>query len=620
MQANTLTPFQLFGAQVRYVVPMFQRPYVWTLEDQWEPLWSDIRTLAERVLEATGPTYGVPDAPPHFLGAVVLDQQLVPSPYTTVRHVVDGQQRLTTLQLLLDAAQWVVQRHGEQADASALGMLILNNPAVLRHEDEVFKVWPSNPDRAAFRTVMRDDLAPGPELTSARIVQAHKFFAGEIAEWADPSGDPDKVRERLHALSLVLMQLLKVVVIDLEPGDNAQVIFETLNHRGTPLLAGDLVKNFVFQLAEIEATDVDSLYNDLWSPFDAEAWRRQIKQGRLYRPRIDVFLNYWLAMRRAHDVPTDRVFSDFREYASALGAPMKVVVEDLASSAKVFDHLDRWPWTSVEGTFAYRALSVMEQYALGPLLLWLLGWDEDRLSVPERHLALRSLESWLVRRMLCRMTAKQVNMLVIDLLKDLVAAGPETAGATVVAFFAGHEAESRKWPTDDEVRDALRVQPLYTGITRARLRMVLEAIEDRLRTPLSDEQHCARGTYTIEHVLPQGWGQYWPLPAGDPELLTFERDRVVQRLGNLTLVNNKLNPSLSNRPWTDADAQAAGYDFGKRSLLQQHGTLHMNTRIVTGWPECWDEEGIVARGEKLADLVLAIWPSGDAFASEVAHP
>ena len=414
------------------------------------------------------------------------------------------------------------------------------------------------------------------------------------------------------------MQLLKVVVIDLEPGDNAQVIFETLNHRGTPLLAGDLVKNFVFQVAEAEGTDVERLYWDLWSPFDADSWRRQVKQGRLYRPRIDVFLNYWLAMRRTHDVPTDRVFSDFREYVSTLGGPINTVVEDLAAGAKVFDQLDRWPWTSVEGTFAYRALSVMEQYALGPLLLWLLGWGEDRLPVSERQLALRALESWLVRRMLCRMTAKQVNVLVIDLLKDLVASGPETAGATVVAFFAGHEAESRKWPTNVEVREALRVQPLYTAITRARLRMVLEAIEDRLRTPLSDEQHCGRGTYTIEHVLPQGWGQYWPLPAGDPELLTFERDRVVQRLGNLTLVNNKLNPSLSNRPWTDADAQAVGYDLGKRSLLQQHGTLHLNTRIVTGWADCWDEDCIAARGEKLADLVLAIWPSADAFVVEVA--
>lgn len=618
MQANTLTPFQLFGAQVRYVVPIFQRPYVWTLEDQWEPLWGDIRTLAERVLEATGPGYGVPDAPPHFLGAVVLDQQLVPSPYTTVRHVVDGQQRLTTLQLLLDAAQWVVQRYGEQADASALGMLILNNPAVLQQEDEIFKVWPSNPDRSAFRAVMRDDLTPAGDLASARIVLAHRFFSSEIQEWAELSGDPDKARMRLHALSLVLMQLLKLVVIDLEPGDNAQVIFETLNHRGTPLLAGDLVKNFVFQVAEVEGSDVERLYWEHWSPFDGDAWRRQTKQGRLYRPRIDVFLNYWLAMRRVHDVPTDRVFSDFRDHVSTLDAPISVVVEDLAAGAKVFDQLEHWPWTSVEGTFVYRALSVMEQYALGPLLLWMLDWGEDRLPVVQRQLALRALESWLVRRMLCRMTAKQVNVLVIDLLKDLVAAGPETAGATVVAFFAGHDAESRKWPADPEVRAALQVQPLYTAITRARLRMVLEAIEDRLRTPLSDEQHCGRGTYTIEHVLPQGWGQYWPLPAGDPELLTFERDRVVQRLGNLTLVNTKLNPSLSNRPWTDAEAHAVGYEFGKRSLLEQHGTLHMNTRIVTGWPDRWDEDCIAARGEKLAELVLAIWPDADAFVAEVA--
>lgn len=616
MQANTLTPFQLFGAQVRYVVPMFQRPYVWTREDQWEPLWGDIRTLADRVLEATGPSYGVPDAPPHFLGAVVLDQQLVPSPYTTVRHVIDGQQRLITLQLLLDAAQSIVQHHGEQADASALGMLILNNPAVLQHDDEIFKVWPSNPDRNGFRAVMRDDFTPDADLNTARIVQAHRFFASEIEEWSEPSDDPDKTRARLHALSLVLMQLLKLVVIDLEPGDNAQVIFETLNHRGTPLLAGDLVKNFVFQVAEAEGADVERLYWDQWSPFDADVWRRQIKQGRLYRPRIDVFLNYWLTMRRAHDVPTDRVFSDFRDYVSTLGSPISTVVADLAAGAEVFDQLDRWPWTSVEGTFAYRALSVMEQYALGPLLLWLLGWTEDRLPVSQRQLALRALESWLVRRMLCRMTAKQVNVLVIDLLKDLAAAGPETAGATLVAFFAGHEAESRKWPTDSEVREALRVQPTYKAISRARLRMVLEAVEDRLRTPLSDEQHCGRGMYTIEHVLPQGWGQYWPLPAGDPQLLTFERDRVVQRLGNLTLVNNKLNPSLSNRPWTDAAAQAAGYDFGKRSLLQQHGTLHLNTRIVTGWPEYWDEDCIAARGEKLADLVLSVWPSADAFVAE----
>lgn len=597
---------------------MFQRPYVWTLNDQWEPLWEDVKTLVERVLETSGPSYGVPDTPPHFLGAVVLDQQLVPSPYTTVRHVIDGQQRLTTLQLLLDAAHSIVQTYGAATDASALAMLTMNNSAVTQHADEIFKVWPSNPDRDAFRSVMRDDLKPSAELHGARIVQAYRFFTSEIEGWTEITGDPEKVSLRLHALSVVLMQLLKIVVIDLEPGDNAQVIFETLNHRGTPLLAGDLVKNFVFQVAEVEGVDVERLYWEHWAPFDAEPWRHQVKQGRFYRPRIDVFLNYWLTMRQTHDVPSDQVFSVFREHISHLNMSISEVLEELSASACVFDQLDKWPAFSVEGTFAYRALNVMDQYAFGPLLLWLFGWNEDRLPLDQRELALRSLESWIVRRMLCRMTSKQVNILVIELLRALVNAGPERAGSTVLLFFAGQDAESRIWPTDDDVREALRVQPIYTAITRARLRMVLEAIEDEIRTPLSDEQHCVRGAYTIEHVMPQGWDRYWTLPLENREVMAFEREKVIQRLGNLTLVNDKLNPSLSNRPWTDDQARAAGFGSGKHSLLQQHGTLHLNSRIVAGCPDDWDEDQISTRGDQMAQLILNIWPSANTFVAKAA--
>ena len=150
MQAQTLTPFQLFGNQVRYAVPMFQRPYVSTKELQWEPLWEDVRTLAERLIEqpATGSiAAGAVDVPPHFLGAIVLDQLLVPAGYIPVRHIIDGQQRLTTLQLLLDAAQLVMQSHGDPQDASALQTLILNNAAIAQGADDVFKVWPTNYDR-----------------------------------------------------------------------------------------------------------------------------------------------------------------------------------------------------------------------------------------------------------------------------------------------------------------------------------------------------------------------------------------------------------------------------------------------------------------------------------------
>lgn len=614
MQAQTLTPFQLFGNQVRYVVPMFQRPYIWNEEKQWQPLWDDIRTLADRLLQqhATGSVAaGAVDIPPHFLGAIVLDQQLVQTIYIPVRHVIDGQQRLTTLQLLLDAAQAVMQRCGDSADASALAALVLNNAALAQKPEHVFKVWPTNRDREAFCAVMDDSLTPSASLRDSGIVLAHHFFAREIEDWAETTADPDRARLRLHALGRALTQYLKLVVIDLEPGDNAQVIFETLNHRGTPLLAADLVKNLVFQRAELEQLDVDALYEDLWRPFDTDRWRRLVRQGRLFRPRIDVFLNYWLTMRLRREVPTDRVFSDFREHLLATDDSVYSAVGDLARSARTYDDLEGRPFGSVEGTFYYRVLSVMEQHVLGPLLLWLFDQKEE-VPLAQRQLALRAMESWLVRRMICRLSGKQTNQLVVELLGRLHQRDSACAGEEVVSFLATQDAESRLWPTDDQVRAAVRTQPLYAQVTRARLRMVLEALEDSFRTPKSEEEHCVRGKLTIEHVMPQGWREHWRLPSdGNRTLLEVERDRIVHTLGNLTLVTKRLNPELSNRPWTDEEAhdRLKPDSKGKRTILSGHSVLHLNKKIVDGWVERWDEDAIDTRGTELAEAVIQVWPS-----------
>ena len=150
MQAFTYTSAVIFGSHIRYVVPLFQRPYVWTKTEQWAPLWEDVRNLAERVLE-TPAGYGAPPVPPHFLGAIVLDQQPNPGDFIAVRHIVDGQQRLTTLQLLLDAAQEVTERNGAPLDAETLKVLVLNQPQVTQHPDEMYKVWPTDRDQDAFR-------------------------------------------------------------------------------------------------------------------------------------------------------------------------------------------------------------------------------------------------------------------------------------------------------------------------------------------------------------------------------------------------------------------------------------------------------------------------------------
>lgn len=598
MQAFTHTPQVVFGTHVRYVVPLFQRPYVWNLQDQWQPLWADVANLAERVLEAS--TTPGPAVPPHFLGAIVLDAQTNPTGFISVRHVVDGQQRLTTLQLLLDAAQEVAEQHGESFDAETLRVLVLNQPQVTQHPDEVFKVWPTDRDQDAFRAAMQNGVTVPPELAGSRIAQAHAYFVEQITSWAEPDGDPDKAKARLHALAVALQTHLKLVVIDLEVGDNAQVIFETLNHRGAPLLAADLVKNLVFQRAAAERLPVQALYDEFWRELDNDYWREFITQGRLVRPRIDSFLNYWLTMKLLREAPSDQIFTDFRDHVLGPCESLPALLAEIASDAKVFAGLDALLSASVEGTFVYRVVEALETRTVTPLLLWLLRWPEATLPAVERGRALQAVESWLVRRTLARLTSKDTNRALLELLKALNDAGPGGAGSAAEDFFAAQTADSRLWPDDALVTQRLESASVYTAITRARLRMILEALEDDLRSSYGEGQSAPHGL-TVEHILPQAWKTNWPLDTDDPTLLAAREARV-HRLGNLTLVSGKLNPALSNRPWTDSEGK------GKRDFLLQHSNLKLNAEVVAEHPEVWNELDVDARTTDLTQRVLAIWP------------
>jgi hypothetical protein len=609
VQAQTHTPAAIFGSHIRYVVPLFQRRYVWDKEEQWAPLWDDVRALAEKVLE-TPSGYGAPPVSPHFLGAIVVDQQANPSGFIAVRHVIDGQQRLTTLQLLLDAAQEVTEKHGTSLDAETLKVLVLNQPQVTQHSHEVFKVWPTDRDQDAFRAAMSNDAVVSPELATSRIARAHAFFVEQITEWCEPAGDPDKSAARLKALAQALHAHLKLVVIDLEPGDNAQVIFETLNHRGARLLAADLVKNLLFQTAQAQQLDVAGLYKQHWRPLDEDYWRELTAQGRLYRPRIDVFLNYWLVMKLLREVPADRIFVDFRDQVAVKRAmELPELLAEVAGDAAVFSRLDTLPANSVPARFYYRVIRALDTRSVMPVFLWLMRWSKEELPVDQRDKALNAIESWLVRRTLARLTGKNVNLVVLELLKALHEGGPAAAGDRTEKFLVEQTADSRLWPSDELVRQSLATAPIYTSLVRARVRMLLEALEDDLRTAYGEGQPAPR-ELTVEHVLPQKWRENWPLPADDLAG-AIERDRLLHVLGNLTLVSGGLNPALSNRPWTRGDGK------GKRDYLLEHSALKLNAKLVSQHLDAWTEEDIRARTTALTERVLALWPRPESLSTAV---
>ena len=573
MKADTLTLKALFQKDVRYVIPMFQRPYVWTQDDQWEALWDDLRNIAEWYLDDLEAAEGdnalaEERAKSHFMGAVVLQQQPTATADIETRTVIDGQQRLTTMQLVLDAAQEVMEEL-ELPEAKRLERLVLN---AYVDGDNAFKLWPTSLDQAAFRAAMTNGAMTPEDFDDSLIVQAHDFFRLQITQWIESAPDEEIERMRAHGLETALLGLLEMVVIDLVTADDPFVIFETLNARGTPLLASDLVKNYLLQTATGRVAEVDELYEREWKPFEDRWWRAEVQQGRLIRPRLDVFLNYWLMMRTASEVPSNDVFPSFKSYVEADGRPIEKVAGDLRSIGETYQEFDEVDPFSSLGTFFHR-WRTMEAGVTTPLLLWLFSQPDVQLGEPRRDRCLSALESYLVRRMLCRMTTKNYNEVFLELVSRLTKKGSIPADDELVRYLAEQTADASLWPGDQAFVAALLDLPLYRLLTRGRLRMVLEALEDATRTGLAEEAHVQRGTLTIEHVLPQKWRAYWPLDGSADDLdAVINRERVLHTLGNLTLVNGRLNPTLSNREWST-----------KQELLEEHTVLHLNKELLIGY-------------------------------------
>ena len=246
MDVSVLTMNKLFGTTIRFLIPTFQRPYVWNKDEQWEPLWDDVRNTAENYMEHDGPDE---DLRSHFLGAVVVQQQRKKVGDIDTRLVIDGQQRLTTVQLLLDAVQEVMEKRCHTGISKRMSLLVLNNEAFVNDEDDFFKVRPTLDDCDAFRHAMHNGL-PIDEFEDSRIVQAHRFFKLQVEHWLDER--PEETDLRAAALENTVTHLLQLVVIDLGINDEPHIIFETLNARGTPLLQSDLIKNMVLYTAGIE--------------------------------------------------------------------------------------------------------------------------------------------------------------------------------------------------------------------------------------------------------------------------------------------------------------------------------------------------------------------------------
>jgi hypothetical protein len=599
MKPDKVNPREVFYQPARMVVPLFQRPYVWSRERQWQPLWEDIVRLVE-VLQTKNPTAT------HFLGAFVVQQ--LPSSLGAMPEwsVIDGQQRLTTLQILLDALHAELEAQGLQMLAAQIEPLIVNPVAFHKKPEDRFKVWPTNHDRPGFESVM-NAIAPVDysAVVPSRLAEAHEYFSTAIGEWLTKEGDLE-VRGKL--LVDAVSGQLEIVSIRLDANEDAQAIFETLNARGEPLSAADLIKNFVFQNHPGTEDQVEAAYLNNWAELETPWWITPITAGRVTHPRSSWFLWHWLRARLLEDFPIRELFSQFKSYVTDKKLDLTTLLPQVKTAADRYRFLvagsqaATGPLTRAQW-FSYR-VGTLDSEVVRPLVIWLDESAQADVSDEEKTRILRLLESWFVRRAIVKAPSQGSNLLIVDLMVHLSKQPHDRLAEAAEAFLASNTTPRGYWPDDAEVTQALLETPAYNKYVRARLRMILEALEDHRRGFPDWEAFgmgpVARGFGTVEHLLPQTWRANWSLSTSEEDRAAAEtaRDRALHELGNLTLVTQKLNSKVSNGSWAVKVAE-----------FQQFNDVLITNDVIQNHADNWDERLIAERTGTLTRAILEVWPA-----------
>jgi uncharacterized protein with ParB-like and HNH nuclease domain len=551
MEAGEAKIQKVLEGTKQFLVPHYQRPYSWTA-DQWKTLWRDVLELLED-----------PEAKPHFLGSIVTSPARTVPEGVEKRLLIDGQQRLTTLLVLLTLVRDRAREKGLAKLADRIDDLVTN-----RHEDgpDHYKLLPTQSedatesDRESFVRLVHGT----PSATKSGIGAAYEFFAGKLRR-ADA---PD-----LDDLLRVLITKLTLVSIILDDRDNPHRIFESLNGKGRPLSQADLIRNYFFM--RLPEKDHERAYLDSWRPM----------QRRLGEDALTDFVRHYLtrfvgviretdiyaALKARVDEDKKRTpvehlkeLARFSEYYAVLRDPTK------ATSARVGVRLHRL--NRLEVTVAYPLLlAVYADVAAG-------SRTEDEFCA-----VLDTVENYLVRRFVCGVPTYGLNKIFAPLYEQATRGGLELAAGVRKTL----SSSTRGYPRDDEFRERLGAARLYGGGDR---REKTKFILERLEGGLGHKEVVPGASLTIEHVMPQTLSDSWKEHLGT----AWEEDheQFLHTLGNLTLTN--YNAELSNAP------------FGEKRKLFATSHVELNRHFEA--VERWTASDIEHRSEVLTDLALSLWP------------
>lgn len=543
----------------QYLVPLYQRPYQWG-KDQLSQLWEDIVELTDDRRDGTRDT--------HFIGSLVL----APPPASVAGGVntflvVDGQQRLTTLTILLAAIRdYVSDLDSEDVAAEEIQNRFLVNQ--YKRGNRHIKLVPTQKDRDAFNGIIRR--LPGSGGTD-KIGEAYRYFRVQLEKFDDPD-DPDDIQEILDAVT----EGLALVSISTHPDDNVHRIFQSLNNTGLRLTQGDLLRNYIFMRLPDSGEEA---YASYWKPLQDRLGNEKIED--LFwidlaedHPAAKVGDTFMFQQRRLGTLETEKEISQELLRLNNLAFLYQLILDPSMESAPVVRHrlerLQQWGTTTTH-----------------PIILRLLRSRADgNADNEEVARALLYIESYLVRRILFGMATQGLNRI----FRSMVAAitDEEPVDIQVRRWLSSGR---RHFVSDSELRSAIQTNPFYRSGRAEHRKIFLRWLEEEF----ASKEPIDTSMLTIEHVMPQTLNNKWRdyLVQSHPgEDIDELHEKFLHTLGNLTLTG--YNSSLSNRE----------FDW-KRAEMAKSG-LRLSASITR--QETWGPDQISRRGDELADRIITSWP------------
>lgn len=563
MQAGETTLNKLLNTSRQFIVPIFQRNYSWQ-KSQYEQLWFDI-LRASKFKEKQN----------HFIGSIVYIDMGTPAGRPQQLLLIDGQQRLTTISILLCAIKDYVQKFN--LETKLINLAKIKNQ-FLYNSDEIdedrYKLLLNVQDKETYIKLI-DNTIFTVNKPATNIIKCYEFFYERIEDFIKQHGQIDEIYAGIFKLSLVSISLDK-------DSDNPQMIFESMNSTGKDLSQTDLLRNYL--LMDLTPEKQTRLYKTYWKPME-ELFGEDIYKNDVNK--FDYFIRDFLTLKSdtGYICKINNVYENFKRYYLDNNCEKFAVLNDLFTYAKYYACIDLLQDNDDELKLYWQEFKKLDSHVVYPFLLKLYDDYSRQILIKEDFKKiLQVVISYLWRRAICEIPTNSLSKTFATLYQSVDK--DDYVNSVIKAFV--FKSSYKRFPSDYEVREKLQTKDIYHFRLR---KYLLEALENYYHKEPID---LNTANYTIEHIMPQNieHNLLWQQMLGED--WQEVHSLYLHTLGNLTITG--YNAEMSNKSFWEKVNGESGF---------KHSHLKLNESIAQS--DVWNKKAIQRRTNILTDIILKIW-------------